>query len=231
MQTITGLITITVFILFPLIGSADELNYNMVSLHSSAEKFIDNDVLIITMKASHDSSSHKDAAESVNKKMMWAKEQLRNKPDFKVQTLNYQTYPRYQNKTVIGWSVTQSIRIEGTDMEELAQTSGTLQEKLLLSSMMLQVSREKKQAAIRELISEALEAFRSKAELIAQSMSANDYNLVSISIHEDNSPIPITPVMRNHQMESMAAMAAPPQIEGGESKITVRVDGTIQLVF
>ena len=40
MKTISRLIVLTACMLFPLTGSADELNYNMVSLHSSAEKFI-----------------------------------------------------------------------------------------------------------------------------------------------------------------------------------------------
>ena len=60
-------------------------------------------------------------------------------------------------------------------------------------------------------------------------MNAQDYRLVAVSVDENGSP-PI-PYRGLVQAEAMAAGAPPPQVEGGDSKLQVRVSGSIQLIF
>ena len=95
-------IIFTVLLVGP--ASAEELNYNLVNLNAGAEKQVDNDILVVTMAASADTDSAKKAAQIVNQHMAWGLEQLASTPSIKTQSMNYQTRPRYKNKTIIGWS-------------------------------------------------------------------------------------------------------------------------------
>jgi predicted secreted protein len=214
---------------FPSLAAAEELNYNLVNLSGEAQKHIDNDVLIITMRSSADADSAQEAANIVNQEMSWAQDIIKDMPDIKKQTINYQTHPRYQNKVIVGWSVSQQLQLESEEIDTLSSIAGKLQKKLQVSSMNFGVSPKRKKTSTDELISEALAVFETKARLVSTTIGAKDYRIVTLTIGENR---PSIPRHRGYQMEAVAlASADAPQIEAGESELTVRVDGTIQLIF
>ena len=208
---------------------AEELNYNLINLFGAAEKIIDNDLLAVTMQSSADAASAQEAAKIVNQEMSWALNFVKDINVIRKQTINYQTRPRYQNKVIIGWSVSQQLQLESREIDRLSQVVGRLQEKLQVSSMIFKVSSSQKRVATDELITEALAAFEKKARLVSQALRAKDFRIVTLNIAEN---APAIPLQRGYGMEAMAmASADAPQLEAGESTLTVRVDGTIQLIF
>ena len=211
------------------LSAAEDLNYNLVNLYGEAQKHIDNDVLSVTMRSTADADNPQEAAKIVNQEMGWAQELLKDMPVIKKQTINYQTRPRYQNKVIIGWSVSQELLLESEELDELSTVVGDLQQKLQVSSMNFGVSPQRKKVRTNELITEALTVFEAKARLVSATIGAKDFRIVTLSIGEN---APSIPRQRGYQMEAMAMSAADsPHIEAGESKLTVRVDGTIQLIF
>ena len=76
-----------------------------------------------------------------------------------------------------------------------------------------------------ELIATALVAFEARAKLVRESLGASGHELVSLSIQ--------TPGQPGRPMRAMAMAAeadvAPPALEGGSSRLVVRVNGTIEL--
>ena len=209
--------------------SAEELNYNLVNLFGAAEKVIDNDLLAVTMQSSADAASAQEAAKIVNQEMSWALSLVKDITVIRKQTINYQTRPRYQNKVIIGWSVSQQLQLESEEIDGLSQIVGRLQEKLQVISMNFKVSPNQKKVATEKLITEALAAFEKKASLVSQALRAKDFRIVTLNIAEN---APAIPLQRGYGMEAMAmASADAVQLEAGESTIVVRVDGTIQLIF
>ncbi len=206
---------------------AEELHYNLVNLYGSAQSQIDNDVLIVTLLSTADADSAQKAAAIVNHQMKWAHEIIKDMTEIKKQTLNYQTRPRYQNKVIVGWSASQQLQLESQDIDTLSQTIGTLQEKLQVSSMQFGISHKRKQEHTDTLITQALAAFQEKAKLVTANIGAQDFRFVTLSINENAPP---APRHRGIAMEAMAT-ADVPQVEAGESKLSVRVDGSIQLIF
>jgi predicted secreted protein len=76
------------------------------------------------------------------------------------------------------------------------------------------------------LVAEALAAFQARAELVRKSLGAGGYAIDAISIDTGGQfPRP----MAYQEMRAMAADVARPSVEGGESRITVGVNGTIAL--
>ncbi len=209
--------------------SAEELNYNLVNLFGAAEKVIDNDLLAVTMQSSADAASAQEAAKIVNQEMSWALSLVKDITVIRKQTINYQTRPRYQNKVIIGWSVSQQLQLESEEIDGLSQIVGRLQEKLQVISMNFKVSPNQKKVATEKLITEALAAFEKKASLVSQALRAKDFRIVTLNIAEN---APAIPLQRGYGIEAMAmASADAVQLEAGESTIVVRVDGTIQLIF
>jgi len=211
------------------IAFADEqVQFNIVNLRVEQSREVVNDVMVVIMQAAAQKNSSSEAAQSVNETMGWADTIISADQRVKHKTLNYQTRPIYQNKTVTGWTASQQLHLQSHDVEALTKMAGSLQRQLQIVSMRFQVSPKVRTEELETLIVEALEAFNAKAELVTQTMKAKDYRLVNVSIDENGGPMPYRGLV---QAEAMSARAAAPSVEAGESKIQVSVSGSIQLVF
>lgn len=208
---------------------ADEaLHYNIINLNASSSKQVENDVMVVVMRAVSEANSATESAARVNAAMQWATEQLKNQEAISHQSLNYQTRPLYQNKQVSGWMVSQQIRLKSTEIEILAAAVGTLQQQLQVVSMQFEISPDIRKQEASKLVVEALGAFQAKANLVVETLQAKDYRLVTIRINENRQPIAYR---RGVQAEAMAMSAAPPAVEAGETEVLVSIEGSIQLIF
>lgn len=206
----------------------EQMQFNIVNLSAEKSRQVENDVMVVIMQASAQKNSSAEAADAVNRIMAWADPVISADTQIRYRSLNYQTRPVYHDRSVSGWTASQQVRLESEHFEALTAMIGTLQQQLQIISMQFTVSAEKRKLEIDTLIVSALEAFTRKAELISRTMKARDHRLVSIAVDENGTPFAYRgPV----QAEAMAVGSAPPQVEAGDSKITVRVAGSIQLIF
>jgi len=216
-------------IALPAFASANEqMQFNIVNLSAEQSRQVENDVMVVVMQASAQKNSSAEAANAVNQIMAWADPIMSADTQIRYQSLNYQTRPVYHERSVTGWTASQQVRLESENFEALTTMLGTLQQQLQIVSMQFAVSEAKRKSEIDTLIVAALEAFTEKAELISQSMKARDHRLVSIAVDEHGTPVGYRGIV---QAEAMAVGSAAPQVEAGDSKISVRVTGSIQLIF
>jgi len=208
---------------------ADEkMQLNIVDLSAELSSQVENDLMVIVLQATAQKNSSAEAADAVNQIMAWADPIITADDQIRYQSLNYQTRPVYHERSISGWTAIQQIRLEADSFESMTTMITTLQQQLQIVSMQFTVSEEKRKDEIDSLIVHALEAFTQKAELISQALRAQDHRLVAISIDENGIPgVYRSPV----HAEAMTVRAAAPQVEAGDSKITVRVTGSIQLIF
>lgn len=209
-------------------ANEENLHYNIISLDAGQSKQVTNDVMVVIMQAATQKNSAAEAGRSVNEMMEWADGIIKNDPSVQHRTMNYQTHPVYQNKTIAGWSVNQQLRLQSEDLDSLTNTVGSLQQQLQVASMHFEVSPERRKQEIDHLVAMALDAFRSKAILITQTLKAQDYRIVNLSIRDNAGQ---APYRGGVQMEAMAARAPAPVVEAGDSKVQVTVQGKIQLIF
>ncbi|NNK58504.1 MAG: SIMPL domain-containing protein [Desulfofustis sp.] len=216
-------------VLIATIAIADEpVQFNIVNLRVEQTREVSNDVMVVVMQTTAQKNSSTEAARSVNEVMAWADKIISEDQRISHQTLNYQTRPVYQNKTITGWSASQQLQLRSQDIEALTTMAGSLQQKLQIVSMQFQVSPDRRAEELETLVVEALEAFHTKAELVTRTLNADDYRLVNLSIDESGGPMPYRAIAR---AEAMTVGAAPPSVEAGDSKIQVSVTGSIQLIF
>ncbi len=215
----------------PLAGVADDrLSYDRISLNVTASDEVDNDTLTAILYYQRQGRNTSEVADKVNQVIGWGVERAKQEPDVKIQTLDYQTHPVYQNGKLTGiWRVRQSIRLQSKDVAGLSALLGDLQEKLAIQHIGYQLSADKRRQVEDELTKTAITRFKQKAGLVAQQFDANDFRIVSLNISSSGSRD--RPMLMMRAMDVMESkMAAAPALEAGEQTIRIGIDGVIELV-
>ena len=204
-------------------------HYDRIHLSASASGRVDNDTIAATLFAQEEGNKTSALANKVNKRIHWAVNIARKNSKIKVQTQAYSTNPIYNKSKVSGWRVSQSIRLESKDMAAVSEILGQLQEKLGLRSLSFSVSPEQRNGAENGLISEALAAFETRAKIIAQDLRHTQYRIVDLRVSTAGE-MPVYQARGGMRMEAMmSASVAPPALQAGESRLTISVDGEIEL--
>lgn len=205
-----------------------ETHYDRINLTASASGQVDNDTIVATLNAQEEGKNAAEIADRVNRRIHWGMQIARQNPRVKVQTEAYNTQPIYHKSNITGWRVSQSIRLESQAMTEVSELLGELQGKLNLQGIRFSVSPENRNGAENNLIAEALAAFDVRAKLVAKELGHAGFKLVNLHVSTSGSaPPPFR--AKSMRMEMMSADVAPPSLEAGESRLTVTINGEIEL--
>ncbi len=201
--------------------------YDRIQLSANSSMEVENDTLSAQLYVQREGSELSRLADEVNKKITQAIAQVKQVDGIKLQTQGYQTYPTYNQQRVTGWRVRQTIRIESQDSAKLSQLLSKLQSSLALESLQYNVSPAQREAAVEQLIGEAISSFQKRAALVTKHLGRNDYRLVEMNINTSGQPV--QPVRMRASMMAMEASVAQPSLEAGSQTIRVDVSGTIEL--
>lgn len=201
--------------------------YNRIALSVSAGRTVDNDTLVSLLYAQQEGSDTGRLTREVNSRISRAVALAKADPAIRVQTMEYSTNPIYKNRTLSGWRVRQSIRLESRDAAALSQMIGQLQKQLNVSSIRYTLSPQRRGEVEEELISQAIAAFKGRSALITREMGSKGYRLVQMAI-DNASPAPRPYAVRTLAMNAVAD-APPPTLEAGTRRVEVRISGTIEL--
>lgn len=210
--------------------AADEgkSTYDRVAFTVSAGAEVENDTMTAVLYARKEGADLAELSNEVNQAIAAAMKRAKQDSAVTAQTLDYQTFPNYQNGRPSGWQVRQSIRLESKAPEPLAKLIGELQSSLALGSVGYSISPERLKEYEDKLIDQALAAFRSRAERVAKGLGRSKYRIVTVQVNTAGHP-PVRPM----RMAAMAADAAPamaaPTFEPGKDRVEVEVSGTIEL--
>ncbi|MCR4347685.1 MAG: SIMPL domain-containing protein [Sulfuricaulis sp.] len=207
-------------------GAAEETpRYNQIHFQVERTRAVDNDRMHAVLSTTAEDDNAARLADQINKTMDWALKTAKTKTQIEVRSGGYRTHPVYDKDKIRRWRATQELILEGSDFAELGGLIGQLQERLQVTSINFSVSAEKRRAVEDDLITQSLEAFKLRAELVRKQLAAKGYRIVDVSINTGGGqPVPL---MRGLAMES--ASVAPPALEAGTSTLTLIVGGTIEL--
>ena len=211
--------------------SANELNYNIYQLSSSAQSQVKNDTMRVTFTASHQAPDSATVNNRVNRQMSDALKLLKSTSEIEYQTGNYQTYQTYQRQKGSGGRAEQQLVVSSKDVALLTQLVGQLQQHLKVSSMNFEASNALRQQTKEQLSINALEQFKQRASLIQTTMAADSYRIVDVAVNFGGNYPPVSHLMARPQMAMMDQSRATPEVASGKSTISVSVSGKIQLVF
>jgi len=142
---------------------------------------------------------------------------------------NQQSWPIYNEKQRLeGWRGRAELTLESKDFKAAGELLGQLQEKLQLQGLNFVVSEESRLATEKKLTGEAIAAFREKADAVRQAWSAKSYTLVQMNLGSSSGGgYPRPPMVM--MMKAAAESAPVADIAGGDSRVSVSVNGSIEL--
>lgn len=207
---------------------------NIVNFEAQATREVPNDLALATLFVEFSDADPSRLAEKINLALAGGLKQLKQYPTVQSAGTNFATYPLYSAKTnkQEGWRSRGELRVTSKDFAAISKLIGELQKSsgsnsaMQLADVRYAVSDEARSKAEEGLIEEGIAQFKRRAGVIQKSMSASNWKMMSMSVNTSGS----RPEMRPMMMKSAAMMdAAPAPIEGGESRLQVNVNGSIQL--
>ncbi|HSS45798.1 MAG TPA: SIMPL domain-containing protein [Burkholderiales bacterium] len=224
-RILPGLILACLLVAENAVRAEEPPRYNEVDLQAEAQREIQNDVMAVTLYAEQNGENPAQVANAVNKIVNSALRTAAEVKGVKAVTGGYQTYAIYgKNNRLESWRVRSEIRLESKDFGAASNLIGKLQSSMQLSYLGFTVSPEARRQAENEMIAEAIAKFRSRADIVKQSINGRSYKIRRISVNTSGfHPRPV--LARALAAQEVAA----PNVEGGVSQVTVNVNGMIEV--
>jgi predicted secreted protein len=220
----------------PIIGLAatdhtmaadDAARYNQIHFQVERSRPVENDRMQAVLSVTVEDENAVRLADQINRTTAWALQTAKAQRKVEIRTASYQTYPVYDKNKIRRWRGTQELVLEGSDFAALGNLIGQLQERLQVTAINFSLSAAQRAAAEDEMITQALEAFKQRADLVRKQLVAKGYRIVDVFI-DTGAGQPVSIVRRATAMATSEAVA-PPAVEGGTSTLTVTVRGVIEL--
>jgi predicted secreted protein len=202
--------------------------YNRVDFQVEARREVQNDLLVAQMSLDVDEKLPAQVAQRLNASLNDALKKAARFSGIKTTSGNQTTYPSYSNSNHInGWHGRGEIRLESRDFKAAGELIAELQTTLQLSNVQFTIAHDTRQKIENELISEAIHTFQQRADTVRLAMNAKSYKTVHFSINQSGlpQPYPMTTMMRGASMDKAIST---PEFAGGDSRLTVQINGTIE---
>lgn len=203
---------------------------NVVSLSASASVEVDKDWLTVVFSTTREAveagtvqGQLKQALESA---LAEARKAARS-GQVEVQTGAFSLAPRYSSKGVInGWQGSTELVVQGRDVAAISQLTGRVQG-LSIARVVFSLSRDARAKVEADVTAEAINRFRSRADLMSRQFGFAGYAVREVSVSSDQGvPVP-APVLRARVMTVSAEDALP--VEAGKALVTATVSGSVQM--
>lgn len=205
--------------------------YNQVGLHAEVSEEVAHDRMRLVLFSEAQHADQAQLAAQTTERLNRAVQRTRTVKAVETSLGSRQSFPVYDDKgrKVVAWRERAELQLESADFAALARLGSELLGELQMAGMQFSVSTANRRQHEDQLLKDAVDAFRARAQLVSQAMGASGYRLVRLDLNAGGMP---RPPLRMAAMKSMAmADSAPlPQIEAGSSTLTVNADGVIELL-
>jgi predicted secreted protein len=205
--------------------------FNQFDLQAEASREVQNDLMTAVLYVEANDANPAQLATTLNRTMTEALKVAQEYKATKARSGGTQTYPLSdRNGRITGWRGRADLRLEGKDFKEIGTLIGRLQASMQLGGINFQVSPELRRQTENELISEALAAFRTRADIVRQAVGGKTVKIRRVGLNMGGSMPGPRPMIAS-RAESMSAASAPPPptFEGGTSQVQVSAQGTVEI--
>src|SRR5262245_53240125 len=204
--------------------------YNTVTLQADVQREVQNDLLNATLFVEVNDATPTGVANAVNKSVNEALRVAKDYKNVRVRSGNNQTYPVYSKANQLqGWRDRGDLRLESKDFDAASALIGQLQSSMQLSGIQFTVAPESRRAVENELITEAIAAFKARADIAKAALGGRGYKLQNLNLSTARA-LPPQPYMAISRARESQQDVTPPNLEGGTSVITVNANGTIEIL-
>jgi predicted secreted protein len=195
-----------------------------VSVTASATTSVANDRMFAWLRAEADNADPAKAAAEVNARIGKAIARAKGAAGVEVTTSGYSSYQFTDKLNVTRWRVQQSISLESADFATMAALLTRLQadDMLVMSGMSFGVSGDARRKAEDALTQQAIKGWQARAQAASKALGFDAWRVGRVSVQTGEPPMRPQPMMR---MAAASAGAPPVNVEGGNTDITVTVQG------
>ncbi|MCL4182247.1 MAG: SIMPL domain-containing protein [Burkholderiaceae bacterium] len=201
-----------------------------LSVSATAYRDVVQDRITVTLYAERESPQPAGGQTQVSELLGPVIARLKARDGLEVRTSSYRTDPVWQQSRIVGWRTRGSIQVSAPPSEDFNRLIGELAATLNVESVGAWLSREARLAVERELIAEAVAAFRAKADTASRALGFADYTVRDVSV---GTPGPVPPEPMPRAMMSRAAAADAARVAraaaDGKTTVTVTVSGRVAL--
>lgn len=214
-------------------AQAQELR-NVVQLSASASVQVPQDWLVVTLSVTRDGRQVQEVQQQLQQVLEPA---LRNAKtmaqgeDLQVSSGDLGVYPRHDSNSgkVVGWQGRAELLLQGRDFARITQAAAKI-EGLTLSNMAFTLSSKGKAQVQEQAQSQAVAAFRERAQQLTQAFGLNSYTLREVRVQTQGGYAPrVHMAQASLRMGAPQAEAAPMPVEAGTTEVVVEVSGSIQM--
>ncbi|WP_240327648.1 SIMPL domain-containing protein [Dechloromonas sp. HYN0024] len=201
----------------------------LVDLSAEASRPVTNDLVRASVYSEATGKSAAELAQRVNADIAEALKLIRTKAGVSVKSGRQSTYPVYsQAQKIDGWRMRSELVIESKDQGGVSELLGKLQQmRLAVGDVSLLPSPEARRQVEDEATREAIRAFRSRAEVIAEQLGKG-WKIKQLNVQQGGGmPMPMLHATRTAMLADAAPAPAP--LEAGESLVTTHISGQIEL--
>lgn len=199
----------------------------LVDLSAEASRPAANDLVRASVYSEVSGKQPAELAKRVNADVADALKLIRSKPGVSVKSGQQSTYPVYaQGQKIDGWRMRSELVLESRDQGAVSELLGQLQQmRLAVGGVSLLPAPETRQKVEDEATREAIRAFQNRAAVIAEQLGKG-WQIKSLNVQAGGGmAMPLMAASR----AVMAVDGVPAPIEAGESLVTTRVSGQIEL--
>ncbi|TLS68117.1 DUF541 domain-containing protein [Mariprofundus erugo] len=207
-----------------------------MTLSATATAEYPNDEVVVSFRVEKDGRDAGRVLADVNRISAAIEQRLRHQSGLKYRTTgrNMQPlwqYPKDGKRIRSGWQVSQGGQIVSTRLEAVSSWLEAIEsEGAMLSSLQFDISADASKHIQQQLQLDAIASFRAQAAGMARGMGAKSFRVIRINSSSQMPPMP-APRSAMVLMSRAAADMAPPSLSAGESRVTVAVEGEIEIPF
>ncbi|MCM5571751.1 SIMPL domain-containing protein [Burkholderiaceae bacterium FT117] len=202
--------------------------FPQLTLSAEAWREVAQDRVAVTLYANHEAPQPAQAQARVNEQLNPALERLKGRKDLEVQSAGYRTDPVWKDSRIVAWRARGAIRVTAAPSEDFNRLVGELAGTLNVESVVHFLSREAREAVERELIADAVAAFRAKAQAASQALGYKGFAVRAVSV-SDSGPGRPEPIPRVAMARAQVAESAPMPMAEGRTTVSVGVSGSVLL--
>ena len=196
-----------------------------VNLDARASMEVDNDVMRASLFVEMEDTDSTRLADKVNRATSDGLKLAKSFARLRAKTSGYTSYPVTDKNKIVRWRSRSEIALEGEDFRLMAEAIGKLQTGMQLGSVDFSVSPAARAKAEDGLTQGAIAEFLRKAEMVTKGFKGGGFDVLEANVSTEGGYAPPQPMVMMKAMSDSAP--APPPMEGGTSRITMVVNGTI----
>lgn len=198
------------------------------SLQAQASAEVAQDTVKITLATEVSGDDQAAVTKALNAVLEQTMKDAKSNDQVKASSGNYRVWPMSdRDGKISNWRGRGEILLESSDFAAGSEVASALADRMPVTNLAFSVSPQARAKQEQELLAQAAQAFRDRAQSLSQAMGFSGYTLREIDLSGAGAQYQPAPRMMMASMDAAQKTSVP--VEGGTEEITVSIRGSIFL--